>query len=190
VIRAVVLFLALATVAAQVALAAAAALWVGARGSPAGARLAAAARREVAPSALALAWLVSALATAGSLFFSEVAGFVACRLCWYQRAAMYPLVVLLGVAAWRGAVGVRRYAWPLAGAGLLVAIYHYLVERFPSLERGACDPRAPCTVSWVWQLGYISIPMMAASAFALIAVLLALARRLESVRDGDAPGPR
>lgn len=134
-IRAVVLFLALATLAAQATLAAAAMLWIGARRSRAAARLAAAVRRELAPSALALAWLVSVVATAGSLFFSEVAGFVPCRLSWYQRAAMYPLVVLLGAAAWRGAVGARRYAWPLAVAGVLLAIYHYLVAALSPFTR-------------------------------------------------------
>ena len=44
------------------------------------------------------AWLVATLATAGSLYFSEVAGFAPCTLCWYQRIAMYPLVVILGAA--------------------------------------------------------------------------------------------
>ena len=179
-IRFVVVFLALATVAAQAVTVGAGLLWIAARRT----RLAAALRGEVAPAALGLAWAVATLATAGSLFFSEVAGFTPCRLCWYQRAAMYPLVALLGVAAWRGGLGVRWVAWPFAAAGGAISAYHYGLEWFPSLEGGACDPRAPCTVRWVWELGYVSIPMMALTAFALIAVLLAVARRPDA--SGDA----
>ena len=44
-------------------------------------------------AALWIAFLVAATATAGSLYFSEVADFVPCRLCWFQRIAMYPLAV-------------------------------------------------------------------------------------------------
>jgi disulfide bond formation protein DsbB len=102
---------------------------------------------------------------------------------------MYPLVLLIGVAAWRGRVRMRWIAGSLAGAGLAVAAYHYALERMPSLDRGACDPRAPCTVTWVLQLGYISIPMMAATAFALVIVLLVVAGPAGRGRDApDAAG--
>ncbi len=61
-----------------------------------------------------LSFLVAAGATAGSLYFSEVANFVPCRLCWFQRTAMYPLSVILLVAAIRRDRGVRWYVVPLA----------------------------------------------------------------------------
>jgi disulfide bond formation protein DsbB len=178
-IRAVVLFLALLTVSAQAALAVAAGLALAARRWPAAARLGRALRDEAAPQALTLAWLVALVATAGSLFLSEVAHFVPCVLCWYQRIAMYPLAIVLGVAAWRHDAGVRAYALPLAVVGLLIAAYHTLLERFPSLDSGACDPAMPCTMTWIWELGYITIPVMAATAFALVAVLLEIACREE-----------
>ena len=65
-----------------------------------------------------LAFVVATVATLGSLYLSEVANFVPCRLCWYQRIAMYPLPVLLGVAWWKRDDGVRRYALPLAIIGM------------------------------------------------------------------------
>ena len=82
---------------------------------------------------------------AGSLYFSEVAHFVPCRLCWYQRIAMYPLVLLLGIATLRRDVGIRLYAIPLAAIGAAVSIYHVQLERFPDqahvlLARGALQP--------------------------------------------------
>lgn len=173
---AVTLFLALLTVGAQFAVAVAVILALTGRWWPAAARL----RREltaaVAPQALQLAFLVALAATLGSLYLSEVAHFAPCPLCWYQRVAMYPLAVILGVAAWRRDLAVRPYALALVAVGAPISVYHYLVERFPALQAGACDPDNPCTLLWVWRFHYISIPLMAASAFALVAVLLLTAR--------------
>ena len=79
-------------------------------------------RGAMAGSALPAAFVVAALATLGSLWFSEVAHFEPCRLCWYQRIAMYPLVLILGIAAWRGDSRVRRYAVPLAAVGAAAVV--------------------------------------------------------------------
>jgi disulfide bond formation protein DsbB len=129
----------------------------------------------VRPAALGLAATVAAVAMAGSLYFSEVADFPPCRLCWYQRICMYPLVAVLGVAAARRDTGVRWYAGPLVLIGAAISTYHVFVERFPSLESGSCDPTNPCSIIWVEELGYLTIPTMALSAFVLIAALLAVA---------------
>jgi disulfide bond formation protein DsbB len=128
----------------------------------------------VGPAATAVAATVAVVAVLGSLYYSEVADFPPCRLCWYQRIGMYPLAVILPIAAWRGDRHVRWYALPLAVAGGMVSIYHVAIERFPSLESGACDITNPCSIIWVEQLGYLTIPTMALSGFALIALLLAL----------------
>jgi disulfide bond formation protein DsbB len=170
------LFFALLTVAADVGVLAVVGLWLAAR-RHAGARLRFEALRDaVAPTATALAWLVAATATAGSLYFSEVAGFPPCDLCWYQRIAMYPLVVVLGVAAWRRHASVRTEVIPLTLAGAAISTYHYQLERFPSQQSLSCALDVPCTTVWVWRFHFISIPFMALSAFLAIAVLMALAR--------------
>ena len=124
---------------------------------------------RIGPSALWLAWGVALVCTLGSLYFSEVAHFVPCKLCWYQRICMYPLVVMLGVAAWRQRIEIARATLPLVAIGAAISTYHYLLERFPSMESAAsCDPSAPCTLVWVWRFHYLSIPAMALSGFALI----------------------
>ena len=173
-VRTTSLFLALLAVAAQAVVAVVVATALLARASPPVARLKAALHRTVDPNALGLAFAVAAVATAGSLYFSEVAHFPPCELCWYQRIAMYPLVPLLGIATRRRDRAIRPYAAVLAAAGALVATYHVLLERFPRLESGACDPTNPCTLIWVNRFGYLTIPAMALTAFVLILVLLRL----------------
>ena len=169
------LFFALLTVGANAFVLGAIALAIAARFSARAAGRVAELRTWLAPAALTLAWVVVAVATTGSLFYSEGAGFIPCKLCWYQRIAMYPNVLILGVAAWKKDVLVRRYVVPLVLAGAAISVYHYQLERFPSQGSPACTADASCTVTWVWQFHYISIPFMALSAFLAIATLLRLA---------------
>jgi disulfide bond formation protein DsbB len=134
-------------------------------------------RAMLGTQALQLAFVVALVATVGSLWLSYGAGFVPCRLCWYQRIAMYPMAVVLGIAALRRDVGVRVYALPVVLIGASISIWHMLIERFPSLESStSCEVSNPCSIRWVERFGYITIPTMALSAFVLIATLLLLAR--------------
>lgn len=133
--------------------------------------------------ALALAAMIAVVATAGSLTYSEAYGFVPCELCWYQRIAMYPLVVVLGVAAWRSDLAVRRYAAPLAAIGAALSIYHVLIQR-GLVGAGACDASAPCSVVWVRELGVVTIPGMALAGFLGILALLDAAASARTT-DGD-----
>ncbi len=167
-------FLALLAVVAEVATVTAIVLFVGGRFSPAVRALARQTAQAVSHSALSLAAVVAAVCTAGSLYFSEVANFTPCKLCWYQRYAMYPLVPILGIAAWKGFTRVRPYAFILAAIGSVISIYHILVERGVVKESASCDPTNPCSLNWVPHLGYLTIPTMALSGFALILTLLAV----------------
>jgi disulfide bond formation protein DsbB len=126
------------------------------------------------PNALAWCFIVAILATGGSLYFSEVANFEPCRLCWYQRIAMYPLVVIFGIAAAYRDRGIDRYARAIAGIGALIAAYHVALEVFPSLDTGACTVTTPCTLVWFREFGYISLPVLALTAFLLILTLLSI----------------
>ena len=167
---------ALLTIVADVAVAAILVLALGSRIAPGLARARDAVWETVGPSALWLAFLVALTATLGSLYLSEVAHFTPCTLCWYQRIAMYPLVPILGIAAWTRDGRVWRYAIPLAAIGAVIAIYHYQLERFPTQTSVSCSVEAPCTVVWIWRFHFISIPFMALSAFATIVGLLAIVR--------------
>jgi disulfide bond formation protein DsbB len=132
------------------------------------------ARLAVAPVAVPLAGAVALTCTLGSLYLSEVAKYPPCILCWYQRIAMYPLVVTLAVATLRRERDVRWYVVPPALIGLGISIYHYLVERFPDSVSAACSADVPCSTVWVWKFHFLSIPAMAGIGFALIITLVLL----------------
>jgi len=126
--------------------------------------------------ALPLAAAIATTATAGSLLLSEVAGYLPCTLCWYQRIAMYPLVVILGVAIARGDREVWRTVLPLTAIGAAVAAWHIVIENNPAWG-GPCDDAAPCTIIWVEEFGFRTLPTMALIAFAAVTVLTLAARR-------------
>ncbi len=144
-------------------------------------------RAAVAPVALPIAWAVATTCTLGSLYLSEVAKFPPCILCWYQRIAMYPLVVILAVAALRRDRQVSWYVVPLAVVGAGISIYHYLIERFPDSVSFSCSADVPCSTVWVWKFHFLSIPAVAGIGFALIITLVLLGR---SSGPRDVPGTR
>lgn len=121
---------------------------------------------------LLLMLIVALTATGGSLFFSEIAGWTPCRLCWFQRIFMYPQVVLLPIAIWKHDRTVARYILPLCLIGILIAAGHYIEQVNAALA--PADPLVPCDNSGTscastpfFHFGYITIPMMALTAFLL-----------------------
>lgn len=126
-----------------------------------------------------LAWLVALVATAGSLYLSEVLHYEPCRLCWFQRIFMYPQVILLGIAAYKNDRQIIPYVLPLSIIGGSISIYHYSEQKIPTLAKLLpCKVGVPCNVDYLGQgwLGFITIPFMALVAFVLIVWLLLAAR--------------
>lgn len=164
----VTLFLALLTLGTMATLIAALAVTALGGAVPRLAATRAAIVEAVAAQANQLSLLAAFVAVAGSLYLSEIANFIPCRLCWFQRTMMYPLLPLLAVAAIRRDQRVGLYAIPIALIGIAISAYHILIERFPELESGACDPTNPCSLKWVERFGFVTIPTMAATAFAFI----------------------
>ena len=123
------------------------------------------------------AFVVAAVATGGSLFFSEIAHFVPCELCWFQRICMYPLSIVTVLAALANDHRVARYLLPLPVVGAGVSVYHLLVENGVVKQTQACLLSAPggCAVKWIDEFGYVTIPTLALTGFVLLAELLLLA---------------
>ncbi len=128
----------------------------------------------LSPAGIPLAALIAATSMAGSLYFSESANYLPCTLCWYQRIAMYSLAVILTIAALRRDRGVRFYALPLAGIGIAISSYHYLLERFPQIDTGVCNTTIPCEYVWFEKFGFVTLPFMALIGFIAIFLLTSL----------------
>ena len=127
---------------------------------------------------LFLAWLIALLATAGALFLGEVMGMTPCVLCWYQRIAMFPLVVVLAVGLLKHDARSIEYALPLVWAGWGIALYHCLIF-WGLVSEGLtpCGKGASCADANVQVAGFVPIPLLSLVAFTAILALLWFAKR-------------
>ena len=130
--------------------------------------------KSVAPDAvwlpLFLVWLVSLLATVGSLFFSEIMAFPPCTLCWYQRIAMYPIVAISTVALLTRDTQVAKYLWPLVVVGFVITVYHCLLYYgVIAAEIVPCGSVVSCTERQLDLLGFVSIPLLSLGSFLALA---------------------
>jgi len=122
-----------------------------------------------------LAWLVAALSTFGALFLGEVMGYTPCVLCWYQRICMFPLVLILAAGLFPFDRRVLRYALPLAGVGLLLALFHWGVASGVIPERMTpCSKGVPCSLEQVSWFGFVTLPLLSVLSFSTIVGLLLL----------------
>jgi disulfide bond formation protein DsbB len=137
------------------------------------------------------AFVVAAVATGGSLFYSEVAHFVPCEFCWFQRVLMYPLSILTLLIAARGDNRAARYLIPLPVVGAGTSIYHILIERNVIKEPKQCSINVPggCGINWLsaHSFGYLTIPELALTAFLLLIGFLVLASAGESEAPATLP---
>ena len=118
---------------------------------------------------LSLATLVAVIATAGSLYLSLGLGLVPCELCWYQRILMYPLVVVLGVAAAERRAAVWRTVLPLSVLGTGVATYHSYLQA----TTVSCGFAGDCAaVLWRAPVLGLTVPNLSLAAFVLVTGLV------------------
>jgi len=129
---------------------------------------------------VAITYLVALGAMIGSLFYSEIAGFEPCVLCWYQRIPMYAIVFIAGWALYKKDKHVIPYAIVLSWAGLVIAAYHNLLP-FLSKMPVTCSPTSAvsCTEQYFTYFGYITIPMISLTAFGVMLLVLNLAKKYE-----------
>jgi disulfide bond formation protein DsbB len=122
-------------------------------------------------NSLILIWAVSLVATLGSLYFSEVRGYIPCTLCWYQRIFMYPIVIMTTVALVQKNVKIAVTTAIFSCIGGCISIYHYGLQKLDFLADSApaCG-QIPCTGQYINWLGFITIPFLALTAFVMIAL--------------------
>lgn len=120
-----------------------------------------------------VAFIQAFVATAGSLYFSEVMGYLPCALCWYQRILMYPLVLVIGVGLLLRDRRLPAYALPLSVLGFVISLYHNLLQyNVISDGSGSCTGGVPCTTLWINWFGFVTIPLLALIAFGVITLSL------------------
>ncbi len=130
-----------------------------------------------APLTLAIA----GVAMLGSLYFSESAHFLPCRLCWFQRVAMYPIAAIALIGLIRRDAGARWYILPIAGVGAGISIYHYLIEWGVLNDSETCALFGPsCADVWFREFGFVTLAFGALAGFVSIIVVNTLS--FDSVR--------
>lgn len=130
-------------------------------------------RAQLGNVALPLAWVIALVTTAGSLYYSKVQGYVPCELCWYQRICLYPWSVILGIAAWRRDATIKVYANPVLCISVVISAYHSWIQWFPpSTGTSFCTAAAPCTLKYVNEFHFVTLPFMALSAAVFMISLL------------------
>ena len=123
-----------------------------------------------------LAFGTALTAMLGSLYYSEIAGFVPCTLCWYQRILMYPLTLITLVGILKQDGNLPGYVLPFSILGMGVSTYHYLIQLGVVGHSAACTVGVPCGLRWVNYFGFVTIPLLALTAFVLITATMALSK--------------
>lgn len=141
---------------------------------------------RAAKHALAFAFMVALVSTLGSLYFSEIAHFEPCRLCWFQRIFMYPQAILLGLALFKKDTKIFSYAVPLSIIGGAISIYNYFLQVNAAVTGSAASSCSPTGVSCAsapfFSYGYITIAFMALTGFTLIIISAYISRRAKAVK--------
>lgn len=130
-----------------------------------------------AQNGMLLAFLGALAATLGSLFYSDILHYEPCKLCWFQRIFMYPQTILLGIALFKKDKGVIKYALTLSIIGGFIALCHYILQttNVSILPCSAVGYSVACSKVFVLRFGFITIPLMAFSAFLLMIISLLFA---------------
>lgn len=126
------------------------------------------------------AWLLSLISVLFSMYFSDVKHLEPCHMCWLQRIALFPLALILGVACYRGFLGISIYVLPQLILGFLIAIYQITIQEIPDFNPiDICGGGPSCSQKQLIGLGPITIPMLSATAFLLLILLLNYTRVID-----------
>lgn len=129
-------------------------------------------KKDIRHPLIFIAWAISAAAMFGSIFFSEILHYEPCELCWYERIAMFPLFIILGIAAVRKDYQISIYSMVLSLIGAGLSLYHYGIQKLPLLLNSplSCG-RIPCTEHYINWFGFITIPLLGFIAFLSIFII-------------------
>ena len=128
--------------------------------------------------------ILTALAgTVISLIYSEYFLFIPCSLCWLQRIALYPQV-LLAILAYKRCDNQHFpiYGIGLSIFGLLVSVYHYIYQLIPKDARDGlvpclADGSADCGEKVINLFGFVTFPLISVITFVFLITLYLYLKR-------------
>ena len=124
------------------------------------------------------AFLVSLIATFGSLFFSEIMNFIPCSLCWYQRIFIYSVVFIFLINLLFPDDKIFKYTFPLVFVGWIISVYHNLLMlKIIPENLSPCVQGVPCSVDYLNWFGFITIPLLSFFAYTIVLILLIILKR-------------
>jgi disulfide bond formation protein DsbB len=129
---------------------------------------------------LYLAWVISCCIFLGSLYFSEIKHMVPCSLCWYQRIALFPLVILLGIALYKNESHIVSYAYPFPFFAIALSGYQVLIQEFAyfaPLHVCSQDAVGSCFIKEPISLGFVTLPMLAFTSSCALGFLLWMVKK-------------
>ena len=121
-----------------------------------------------------IAFAISFGSMALSLYYSGIAGFLPCSLCWYQRIFMYPIAFIAPLAWLKKDETAVRYIFMLSLIGLLIAAYHTLLQFGITPNLPCAAEGVSCAQRFVLSLGYITIQIMSLTAFTIVLISSAI----------------
>lgn len=124
-------------------------------------------------NALLLSLIVSFTATFGSLFYSEIAGFEPCKLCWFQRIFMYPQLIIFAIALFKKDEKIFAYSLALSIIGVSISSYHYFLQfGFIDISCHVVGMSTLCTEYFKQDFGFITIPLEALTSFMFLIIFM------------------
>lgn len=108
-----------------------------------------------------------------TLVYSEVFGIIPCGLCWFERIALYPQILLCFIAVWYRDTLMPRYGIALSVFGLVVSIYHHYIQMGGSqfIKCPIAGAGADCAKRFMFEFNFVTFPLLAASLFGFLIVL-------------------
>ena len=85
---------------------------------------------------------------------------------------MYPLVVIMGIAAFKRDARIRVSVLPLMAIGAILALYQYVIGYMPDAEILGCSLDVSCTERYIWEFGFVDFPFMSFVGFSLMISLM------------------
>jgi disulfide bond formation protein DsbB len=121
---------------------------------------------------LCVAFLITVLATALTLVYSEIFGITPCGFCWFERMMLYPQLILIAAALYfRDTVSAARYGIMLSGVGFLISIYHHYIQMGGAQFIACPTAGADCAKRFMFEYGFMTFPLLSALLFAFLIVL-------------------